>query len=399
MISVALAFLYLVVILIALGMTAAFERTSRLVGVGHRAELEAPKRQWGNQAARPPADYALARGLAFAARLVRGRTFVEDASSVLRRLSRLLSLLATASALALVPLAGNWGGVRDGQAIVVVDLDYGLGVLVFLILLSGLTQAATGLSERNLWARLGALRVAGQSLIGVALLLLVIAPLVLATSSLRLHDVVLMQQGSFAPLGLFVDGFFGIEAGMLDRLRLPNWFLFRQPLTAILIVPTLGLLLQRYSVYDTTNNTSGLSGIGVDADPSDLYWMGLESRLSTVLAAALFVALFLGAGGLPYFDLGRVVPLAGRFLGEGVPSFLLLIVEIGVFMAKLFFVLHLGTLLRRTTGRARTDQSLQTMTRRLIPLAWANLLLLSALYLLSSGFPPEILDAAAEVIR
>lgn len=389
MMPIALALLSFSIAVVALVGAAAIERNARLAGVLGRIEATSPRAAWGNERAPAPASFAVARALASAARLVRGRTVVEDASAGLRRASRTLSLFATASALSLIPFAASWGASRDGEPLVAVDLEYGLGALVFLILLSGLAQAATGLAERSLWARLAALRVAGQSLIGVALLLLILAPLVLATNSMRPHDIVVHQQGTFSPF-LVLEGwsgkdFSGVLATLFERFRLPNWFALRQPLTAILIVPTLGLLLQRYSVYDTMNNTSGMSGFGLDADPSDGYWTGLESRLSSVLAAALFVALFLGAGAIPYFDPSGLLASAEPFFGTGVPAALLCLVEAAVFVAKVLAVLFLASILRRATGRARTDQSLHTMTRRLIPLAWANLLLLSALSLSSAG--------------
>jgi NADH-quinone oxidoreductase subunit H len=385
MISVALAVASWIVISIALYGAASIERSSRIARVLHRAEIAPPRRFWGGQRAQPPGYYAAARGLASIARMARSQTITEEASTTLRRSGRLLSLLATASALSIIPFAGTWAGASDGEPLVAVDLEYGIGVLVFLILLSGLAKAATGLSERSLWARLGTLRVAGQALVGVALLLLVLAPLVLATASLRPHDLVLFQQGSFAPLAFLGERFMGVNLEGVDRLRLPNWFLLRQPLTALLVVPTLGLLLQRESVYDATNDTSGMSGFGLDANPGDLYWLALESRLSAILAASLFVSLFLGAGAIPYFDPSELLMRAGPLLGEGLPAILLFVVEAAVFTGKLLLVLYLASLLRRSTGRARPDQSLRTMTRRLIPLAWANLLLLSALSLLSSS--------------
>jgi NADH:ubiquinone oxidoreductase subunit H len=395
MIAIALAIVSLSVFAAALVGAAAIERTTRLSGVAYRAEGLPPKAEWSNLRAPAPANYGAARALASAARLARPRSVVEGASSAMRRSSRTLSLFATASALSIVPFAATWRGASDGHPLVAVDLEYGLGVLVFLILLSGLAQAATGLAERSLWARLGALRVVGQSLMGVALLLLVLAPLILTTQTLRPHDLVAFQQGTFAPLALLAEAFLsdaaggsgrvvGLDLGALESIRIPNWFVLRQPLTAILIVPTLGLLLQRYSVYDTMSNTSGMSGFGLDSDTSDLSWMGIESRLSSVLAAAIFVAFFLGAGSIPYFDARPLLALAQPWLGDGLPAALLVVAEAGVFAVKMLAVLYLASHLRRAAGRARTDQSLHTMTRRLMPLAWANLLLISALSLLES---------------
>ena len=136
MISVVLAVVSVFVVMIALYCVAVIERTSRLTGVGHRRDVQPPMSEWGTQRRRPPGHYSAARGLASAARLVRARTVVEEASAPLRRSSRTLSLLATASALSIVPIAGTWGGVGSGRPLVAVDLEYGLGILVFLILLS-----------------------------------------------------------------------------------------------------------------------------------------------------------------------------------------------------------------------------------------------------------------------
>ena len=385
MISLVLAVAWFGVIAMALCVYAALERASRLAGVSRRPALEAPRREWGGELDRPPASYAALGVLAPVARLVRGRTQVLESSQRLRWVSRLVCLLVTASALSLVPFASTWGSSAEGRRMVAVDLDYGLGVLVFLILLSGLAQAAAGLAERNVWARLAAVRVEGHSLVGVALLILVLAPLVLETGSLHLHDLLLVQQGSFSPLAFVVRLFSPLDLNLdvIAAIRLPNWFLFSQPLTAILIVPTLGLLFQRDLLRDAMAGTSRISGFGIDSDPSDLYWARLEARLSAVLAAALFVAMFLGAGGLPFVDTSGIVPRLVPLFGEVVPSVLLVGFEVAVFAGKLIGVLFMSSLLRRSTGSARADQSLRMMTRRLIPLAWANLLLLSALSLLS----------------
>jgi NADH:ubiquinone oxidoreductase subunit H len=384
MISLLLAVTWFGVIALALCGAAALERASRLVSVARRPDLELSRREWGGELDRAPASYAASRALASVARLVRPGTQVAESSQPLRWVSRLVGLLATASALSLVPFASTWGASAEGRRLVVVDLEYGLGLLVFLTLLSGLAQAASGLAERNVWARLAAVRVEGQSLVGVALLLLVLAPLVLETGSLRLHDMLLVQQGSYSPLAFLVRLFsqLGLNLDLLAAIRLPNWFAFSQPLTALLIVPTLSLLFQRDLLGDAMAGTTGISGFGIDSDPSDLYWARLEARLSMVLAAALFVALFLGAGGLPFFDLSGIVLRLAPFFGEVVPCLLLVGFEVAVFAAKLIGVLFLATLLRRSTASARADQSLRAMTRRLIPLAWANLLLLSALSLL-----------------
>jgi NADH:ubiquinone oxidoreductase subunit H len=103
-----------------------------------------------------------------------------------------------------------------------------------------------------------------------------------------------------------------------------------------------------------------------------------------VLAASLFVVLFLGAGALPYVDSTRIAGALEPFVGEFVPGVLLIAIESGVFLAKLGLVFAVASKLRDASARLRDDQWLRLATRRLAPIAWANLLLVAALRQLSA---------------
>lgn len=371
MIEAALALLWLGIVALATGLDAAAERRGRLARVEGRPDLAFPRREWGSDPDRPPAHQAWARWLAGWARLARSSPRVGGVSDPLRWAGRVGSLAATATALALIPFAGTWGGRADGRALVVLDLEQGLLALVFLLLLAGLSQVAIGLSERRFWARLGAVRMAVRTLASLAFFGLLLATLALGTGSLRLADVVAEQRGSFAPLASWAPG--------LGLLRLPSWMLFRQPLTAALFVPALGLLLRRPLARDLRAGTVGLAGFGLDDDPRGERAGRREARLATVLGAALFVAVFLGAGAIPYLDSGRVVAGLSPFAGEVVPALGMVGVESGVFLAKMALVLAVAGRLRAATAAPREDQVLGLTLRRLMPLAWANLLLLAAL--------------------
>ncbi len=392
MIALLLTVIWLGLIGLGLGGIAALERRSRVSGLDARPDLVPPRRDWGGAPEHPPARWVAARSLAALSRMVRARSAVEGGALRPRRAVLLLSLIATASALSLLPPTQTWGAAPDGRSLVAVDIGTGLVLLVFLILLSGLAQAASGLAEQNVWARLGAVGVTGRSLVGVALLLLVLAPLTLATGSLRLQELVRIQQESFVPFSALLEALGPADGeGPAVDARLPGWFLFRQPLTAILFVPALVGLLRRPLVWEPTGGCPRASGFGIDADPTDLYWARLDARLATLLASALFVTLFLGAGGLPFVD-GRAAMgwVAGR-LGEPFAAFVLFVVELSTFVVKVGLVLVVGSALRRATAPGRVDQMLQVATRRLFPLAWANLLLLAALSLVaraaSEGLP------------
>ncbi len=383
MIGAGMAFVWFVVVSLALVGCGQLERRNRLAPLRNRPEWRPPRAQWGFDRESPAAAYLLGRALAGGARLVRSRTIVADRSASQRWLGRIVSCIALASALSLIPFAGTWGGTADGIALVVVDLEQGLIALVFLVLLMGMGQVTTGLSERSDWSRLGSVRLASRSLCGLGLFALVLAPLAIGSGSFRLHEIVFVQQYTLSPLSWLPSelggGFFEVARGW----RWPGWNLFVQPLTALLFVLTLAGLTRRPWVYDAVAGNMAVSGFGLDSDPADLYWGRLEARLARVFASALFVSIFLGAGAIPFVTASVVVDLLSPFAGFELPALLGVVIQVGVFSAKLLGVLAIASLLRRATATLREDQWIDTVTSRLFPLAWANLLLVSAISFLS----------------
>ena len=384
-IGIVIALVWFGVVSLALVGTALVERWSRLVRLADRPEWRPPRAEWGFDRKRPASHYLVARALAGGARLGRARTVVLERSTSLAFFGRLVSCIGLASAFALVPFAGTWGGSVDGHPLLCVDLRYGLLVLVFLFFLLAQAQVAVGLSDHQVWSRLGSVRLASRNLCGLGLFMIVLAPLALETSSLRLQDIVFAQQSTFAPLS-WLPAPVGDEVFAAARAwRLPNWNLFAQPLTALLFIPTLENLVHRPLARDAMAGTLGTSGFGLDGDPTDLYWARLDARLARVLAAALFVSLFLGAGAIPFLPASAIVDLLEPFMGFAVPAFLGVVIQTGVFLGKLLLVLIAIAFLRRASAVARDDQWIGIVTLRLFPLAWANLLLMSALTLLSES--------------
>ena len=200
------------------------------------------------------------------------------------------------------------------------------------------------------------------------------------------------QQGSAAPLALVAaflgDGVAQPLGSLLEMRFWPAWHVFRQPLTALLFIPVFGLLSRRPLALDPLGGGIRLTAFGHDDDPGELYWARIEERLALVLFAALFVALFLGAGAIPFVPTAALVAPMVPFFGEGLPAIVAGALEMAVFLAKLLLVLALVARSARSMAALRDDQWIRLVTRRILPLAWANLLLVFA--------TTQLLDAAGK---
>ncbi len=386
MLGVGLAFAWFALISLVLVGAAAIERRQRVPPSTDRPEFAPPRALWGGEAVHPPSRSMLARALASGARSVRARTRVAERSRGLRIAARCVAGIALASALALIPFAGAFGADPAGTPLVVVDLQHGLVALVFFVLLAAMAQVAVGLAEANFFARLACVRLAGRVLALAGVLALVLAPLAVASDSLRLQGIVEDQAGGFAPAALVAallrDAGLPALGAFADEPIWPAWHLFRQPLTALLFLPVLGLLLRRPLALDPLGSGVRLSAFGHDDDPGELYWARMEERLASVLLAALFVALFLGAGALPFVSAARIVAPLVPFYGEGLPALLGAAIEMASFLAKTLGVLFVVARVSRSMPALRDDQWIRLVTRRFLPLAASNLLLVFAARLL-----------------
>ncbi len=254
-----------------------------------------------------------------------------------------------------------------------------------MLLALAVARIALGLSERSAWSRMSAARQASRAVAGTALLALSAMPLAIDAASLRLHDLVLDQQRVLWPLAGLARLFGPEVVASLEAWPVPAWNLFTQPLTAVLFAAAVSLWVASPRVDVPGTGAVGIAGLGLDGDATELYWIRAEARLASVFAAGLFVTLFLGSGGLPLFDPVAIVARAVPFVGRGLPEALVTLLHVGVFTGKLVGVLFLGAWFGRTAATNRDDRSLRLATRRLLPVAWANLLLVAAIVLWLQG--------------
>lgn len=359
---------------------AGLERRGRLSLVAGRPDLVPRRARWGGGPLHPPARNVFVRLLADVARQARARSGIPGQRIGLRVCARIAGLVALGLGFSLLPVAGTWGGAQDAP---LVSLDPDLGFVAILLVLLGVTfsRVAIGLADHSPWSRIGSARQATRSLAGTALLVLILIPLAVDAGSLRIHDVVVDQQQLFRPVAVIARAFGPNVAASLAHWPLPAWNLFAQPLTALLFAAAISLWLASPRAETPSAGGVHVAGLGLDADPGDTWWLRVEARLATVFASALFVTFFLGAGDLPFVETAFLLGLAEPYFGVGVSAFVVTLLQVGAFVVKMLFVLLAASRLGRMTAASRDDRSLRLATRRLLPLAWANLLLVTAVSL------------------
>jgi NADH-quinone oxidoreductase subunit H len=265
------------------------------------------------------------------------------------------------------------------------DLTYGLVAIGLLLLLGSLARVTRGLADRDPWSRIGSVRQAGRTLSAFSLFLLVIAPLAIAGGSLRLHDLVMAQQLEGQPFAVTLGSGEASLPPMLQQLHVPAWNVLLQPLTALLFIPAIGLLLRSPRAEEATRGAVAVAGFDLDAGPDELYWSRLEERIARVLASALFVTLFLGGGDLPGLSPDRAIAELSGYFGQTLPRLAMAGLSSAIFVAKWIGVMMIAARIERVIAVGSGERALRLLSRRLIPLAWANLLLVAALILAREG--------------
>ena len=249
-------------------------------------------------------------------------------------LAPILAAFAVIAAFAFIPF---------GSGLQVADPETGLVFALAFASLSAIPIVMAGYASNSKYSFIGFEREVAQAIayeIPLVVSAITIVPLVAifgdTTSPLRMSEIVAAQQG---PL-------FGIE-----WMPLPNWFIFAQPLAAVLFLISIFAEFSR-NPFDLPEAGSELvAGYLTEYGGVNFVLLFLAEFAAIFFGAALFTALFLGGG-------------AGPLL----PAFVWFLIK----MMAFYFVVQW---LRATIPRVRIDQLLNLGWKYLLELTFLNLLL------------------------
>jgi NADH-quinone oxidoreductase subunit H len=227
-----------------------------------------------------------------------------------------------------------FGSMLGHQRMVIANLNVGILYTFGIVSLGVYGIVLAGYAANSKYPFLGGIRSSAQLISYEIAMGMSVVPLFLITGSLNLGDVV------------------GYQAGGC-------WLVFKQPLAFVIFLAALFAETNRMP-FDLPESEQELAG-GYNVEYSSmkfaLFFMGEYANMTA--GSALMVTLFFGGWSLPIDQ--PATTISGGLL------------HIGIFLAKMLFVLFMIIWVRWMWPRFRYDQLMDLGWRRFIPLALANI--------------------------
>jgi NADH-quinone oxidoreductase subunit H len=248
------------------------------------------------------------------------------------------------------PLAGWFAGKT--YPLQIAKLDAGLLVIFAFGGMTIIGAMLAGWSSNNKFSLLGAVRAGSQMISYEVVLALTVLGLVLVWGTVDLGEMVKKQSGTV--MGI-----------------VPAWGIVMQPVAAALFL-TAAIAENKRIPFDLPEAESELiAGYFTEYSAMKMGLFMFAEFIEIAIIGALFTTLFLGGYNLPYLtDQGILFPSGSLWQ---LPHGVVVVLQLGVFLAKVLVVCSFQILVRWSLPRFRYDQMLRFAWRFLFPLAFLNL--------------------------
>jgi NADH-quinone oxidoreductase subunit H len=247
---------------------------------------------------------------------------------------------------AIIPFGSQLGR----QKMVIADLNVGILYTFGIVSLGVYGIVLAGYAANSKYAFLGGIRSSAQMISYEVTMGMSVVPLFLLVGGLRLSDVIGYQTGGWL-----------------------HWLIFKQPLSFVIFLIAMFAETNRLP-FDLPESEQELAG-GYNVEYSSmkflLFFMGEYASMTA--GAGLMVTLFLGGWTLPVAGLDQ--PATTIWIG---------LLHIGIFLAKLLFVLFMMIWVRWMWPRFRYDQLMALGWHRFVPLALVNIVVTAAVLWMKS---------------
>ena len=254
-----------------------------------------------------------------------------------------------------------FGSLLGGQKMVIADLNVGVLYTFGIVSLGVYGIVLAGYAANSKYPFIGGIRSSAQMISYEIAISMSVIPLFLIACGLNEAQLDSGWQKLLA----------NTSSLNLSRLvtwqAVHGWLIFYAPLSFVVFVAAMFAETNRMP-FDLPESEQELAG-GYNVEYSSmkfaLFFMGEYANMTA--AAALMVTLFLGGWSLPFAGLNE--PATTAWMG---------LAHIGIFLAKMVFILFMVIWVRWMWPRFRYDQLMDLGWRRFIPLALANIVITAA---------------------
>lgn len=290
----------------------------------------------------------------------------KGADKFLHTLAPFLAIFPALVVFAVIPFGDVWNVAGRTIKLQIADLNIGILYIFGIASIGVISAFLAGWSSNNKYALLGAARAGSQMISYEISMGLSILGIVMVFQTLQLDDIARAQGG-------FLFGF------------LPRWGLFFQPLGFVLFAAAAIAETKRIP-FDLPEGESEILGYFVEYSGLKFGLFMMSEFVETIVAAAVIVTLFFGGwqASLPFLYVAAdgLHVVGGAFVA--MPHWLVVICQVGSYLAKLLFFVWFLLLVRWTLPRFRYDQLMNLGWKIMLPLALANVVATGIIILLLS---------------
>ncbi|MFB3117937.1 MAG: NADH-quinone oxidoreductase subunit H [Myxococcota bacterium] len=294
------------------------------------------------------------------------------ANRVMHLISPLIVAVPAIIAFVVIPYGGVYQFGDTTLNLVGADIDWGLLYIFAIGSIAAYGTIIAGWSSNNNWSMLGGLRASAQLISYEVTMGLTVVGVFMVFETLRLTDMALAQDTTFRLFG-FLDLFFALDWWWIDRVRVPAWGIFYQPLGFLMFLTAIMAENKRPPFDIPEGESEIIAGYHLEYSGMrfDLFFM--SEFIGIIIIAALTATIFLGGWTVPYLSTDTIIGGISRFFDVGFATCLCILIHFSTFMLKVFAMIWVQMLLRWSLPRFRYDQVMNLCWKILLPLSIANI--------------------------
>jgi NADH-quinone oxidoreductase subunit H len=297
------------------------------------------------------------------------------ANRKLHLLAPLMAAIPAIIAFAVIPYGATYQFGDFELSLVVADIDWGVLYVFAVASLAAYAAVVAGWSSGSNWSLLGGMRAGAQMISYEVTMGLTLVPIFMLFGSLKLTDMGVAQDGTFAAFGFLAA--FGVSEvpRFLEVIRIPAWGLFLNP-PAFVMFLTCVMAENKRPPFDLPEAESEIvAGYLTEYSGMRFGLFYMSEFIQVVVIAGLMTAVFLGGWSVPWFSQAQIIGGLERFVGVGLATFLCLVIHVVAFFSKLVAMIWLQMLIRWSLPRFRYDQLMDLCWKVILPFSLLNIFL------------------------